>query len=505
MNASVVLEIGNPWLKVAVFRPGLSVTYLKHVAAFSIANLSEDAIAGTISDYFKDLQIKKFQNIIISFSRNAVTLRNLRIPSANPAEVDDMIKLHVGRQVPYAKEEIVNGYRIIGHDAMGYSKVMLAIVHRENIRKIFRILEKAGLYTDRIELASDGILSWLCRVLKTPEPKAQDVFIILDIDSNFTDFIVSSTENILFSRAIAQGADLLSDESKWPKFMGEMKQTIVISQGEEVMAKPSKVYVTGAAENLKNFASAIELEFNIPAVVVEPLTNIPLAKDISKKPPDLFQRTSFSALLGLGLDTVRKKINFVLPEAQIRRALRERSRDIIFFGSALMYLILIICGIYLEKLHNRQAYLELLTDRYKKIATQSEDLSEKVERIKKIKSKQDTKSVVLNYLLEVSKLLPSEIVITSVSFAKDDRLDLKGRTTEMSDIFKFITTLENSPYFKNVQSRYTTKKKINGKDTNEFELICPFENLSPSKKTKQTPPAEAAASKAPAPPEEPKA
>jgi Tfp pilus assembly PilM family ATPase/Tfp pilus assembly protein PilN len=498
MNVSVVLEIGNPWLKIAVFRPTLSVTYLKSVAAFNIANISEDAVAQVIADYFKDLQVRRFQNIIISFSRNAVTLRNLRIPSANPSEVDDMIKLHVGRQVPYAKEEIVNGYRIIGHDAMGYSKVMLAIVHRENIRKIFRILEKAGLYTDRIELSSDGILSWLCRAVKTTQAQTQEVFIILDIDFNFTDFVVSSYENILFSRAIAQGAELLMDESKWPKFIGEMKQTIVISQGEEVMAKPSRIYVTGAAENLKNFASTVELEFNIPTQVVEPLTNLPLAKEIGKKPPDLFQHASFSALLGLGLDTVRKKINFVLPEAQIRRALRERSRDSIFLGSTLMYLILIICGIYLEKLHNRQAYLELLTDRYKKIATQSEDLGEKVERLRKIKSKQDTKSVVLNYLLEVSKLLPSEIVITSLSFVKDDRLDLKGRAVEMSDIFKFITTLENSPYFKDIQTRYTTRKKIKGKDTNEFELICPFENIASSKKNKEKKPAEGSPSKTPA-------
>ena len=481
MNAPLVLEIGNPYLKMAVFKPAIGATYLKDLATFNIANLSEDAIAKAITDFLKDFKVKTPQNIIISFSRHAVTLRNLRIPSANPSEIDDMIKLHVGRQVPYAKEEIVSGYRIIGKDTMGYSKVMLAIVHRESIRRTFRILERAGLYTDRVELSSDGVLSWLSRAIKVSDLKSPEAFIILDIDFNFTDFIVSTYENVLFSRVIAQGCEQLVDESKWPKFIGEMKQTIVISQGEEVAAKPSKIYIAGAVEKLKGLSSKIEIEFNLPVQVVEPLVNLPVAKEVVKKPADLFQNTSFSPLLGLGLglDTVKKKINFVLPEAQIRKTLRERTKEVIFLGSSIMYLILVVCGIYLEKMHNRQTYLNLLSDRYKKIATEAEDLNEKVERIERIKSRLDTKSVAINYLYEISKLLPPEIVITSLSFQKDDKLDLKGVAAEMSDIFNFITTLESSVYFKDIQTRYTTRKKIKGKDVNEFELICPVKKGPP--------------------------
>lgn len=46
----------------------------------------------------------------------------------------------------------------------------------------------------------------------------------------------------------------------------------------------------------------------------------------------------------------------------------------------------------------------------------------------------------------------------------------------MSDVFKFITILEESPYLKDIQSRYMTRKKIKGKDVNEFELICLTDN-----------------------------
>lgn len=485
MNTTLVLEIGNPWLKMAFLRSAIGSTYLKAMAVLNIANLSEEAIDKAINDFLKDSKVKKPQSIIISFSRNAVTLRNLRIPSVTPAEIDDMIKLHVGRQVPYAKEEIVSGYRIIGRDAMGYSKVMLAIVHRESIRKVFRILEGAGLYTDRVELSSDGILSWLCKAVKPSDFKPSDAFIILDIDSNFTDFIVSTHENILFSRVLAHGAEHLGDEVRWLKFIGEMKQTIVISQGEEVVQKPSRIYMTGIVENLKGLSSRIETEFNLPVHVIEPLVNIPVAKEVTKNPPELFQNASFSALLGLGLDTIKKKINFVLPEAQIRRVLKERSRDVILLGSTAMYLILIICGVYLEKLHNRQAYLDLLNGRYQKIVTQAENLNERVERIKRIKSKLDMKSTALNYIREVSRLLPSDFVLLSINYQKDEKVQFKGRATEMSDVFKFVTTLEKSPYFKDVQTSYTTRKKIKDRDVNEFEIVCPVEKSGPQKKQKR--------------------
>lgn len=487
MNTTIVLEIGNPWLKAAIFKSALGSTQLKAVLAQEAANLPEENISAHIADILKDQKIKKPQNIIISFSRNSVTLRNLRIPSVNPTEIEDMIKLHVGRQVPYAKEEIVSGYSVIGRDNMGYSKIMLAIVHRENIRRIFRILEKAELYTDHIELSSEGTISWLERAVKLGEPKPENVFIILDIDTNFTDFLVASPSGILFSRVIASGYEQLKDKEKWPRFLGEIKQTIVISQGEEVSQKPNRIYITGAAESLKGLVSSLEAEFNLPTTVVGPLEGTPLAKDFSRKPENALAQLSFASLIGLGVDIARKKITFALPEAQIRKALRERSRDIMFLASGIMYIILIICGIYGEKLHNRRAAIDLLNNRYEAVSGQAKILEEEVDRIQKIKSKLDTDSIVLNYLLELSKLLPPEITITSFTFSKDDKVNLKGQAGEMSNIFKFITTLEHSPYFKDVQTRYTTRKKIDDKDVNEFELVCPVEKVKPQKKQKTKP------------------
>ncbi len=475
MTVTVVLEIGNPWLKVVVVRSAIGTAYVKALALFQLTSGTDEVIARQVAEFLKAQKIKRAQSAIISFSRNAVTLRNLRIPSANPSEIDDMIKLHVGRQVPYAKEEIISGYRIVGKDTMGYSKVMLAIVHRESVRRIFRILERAGLYTDRLELSSDGVLSWLCLALKGIGSRTSESFIILDVDNTFTDFIISGSENILFSRVITQGREQLVEQEKWPKFLGEMKQTLVISQGEEIAQKPTRIYLTGAGAGLEKLASRIETEFNLPVERVALLRGLPLAKEVTLEPEGVLDEASYSALLGLGLDAQKKKINFVLPEAQIRKALREKTREAVILASSAMYLILILCGVFLERMHAKQARLDLIGERYKSMEEGVKVLDGKLERLRQIKSKLDTQTLAINYLMEVSRLLPGEILVTNIGFVKDEQVTIKGRTAQMSDIFKFITQLETSPHFKDIQTRYTTRRTFKGVDLNEFELICPVE------------------------------
>ena len=474
MNTALVLEIGSSWIKMAVFRALIGNHYVKGVSAIASTDLGEDAIASIIADFLKEQRIRKPNTIVVSFSRNAVTLRNLRIPSQDASEIEDMIKLHVGRQVPYAKEEIVSGYRVVGNDSMGNSKVVLAIVHRESIRKIFRILEKINLYTEKVELSSDGTLSWLNKALKPAESEL-DSFIVLDVDSNYTDFIIATFKDVFFSRVVAQGRESLLDLSQWDRFIGEMKQTLVISQGEEVAAKPSRIYLTGACEGIEALAERIKTEFGLPVETVGILKNIGVSKELNSARPAALGTVSFTSLFGLGLDAGRKRINFVLSEALIRKALKERSFDMIALGSAVMYIILIICGVYLEKLHNRQAYLDILNDRYKVIEIESSDLNEKTERIKRIKARLDTESVPINYIYGISKIMPSEIDITSLLFEQGEKVTLKGRAHEMSDVFKFITILEDSPYLQDIQTRYTRRRKSKGKDVTEFELLCPLE------------------------------
>jgi hypothetical protein len=91
------------------------------------------------------------------------------------------------------------------------------------------------------------------------------------------------------------------------------------------------------------------------------------------------------------------------------------------------------------------------------------------------------------YLQEVSRILPADIQMASITFQKGQSMVIKGRVLEMPQVFKFIGALEDSPYFKDIQTRYTTRKKIRDVEFNEFELVCPLEGVGADKKAAPRP------------------
>ncbi|MFQ5681275.1 MAG: PilN domain-containing protein, partial [Candidatus Omnitrophota bacterium] len=70
---------------------------------------------------------------------------------------------------------------------------------------------------------------------------------------------------------------------------------------------------------------------------------------------------------------------------------------------------------------------------------------------------------------------PREIYFTTITIEEKKQAVLKDRAFDMSDVFKFKSTLEHSPYFENVKLTYTTTKKDQGREYAEFEVICDYE------------------------------
>ena len=183
---------------------------------------------------------------------------------------------------------------------------------------------------------------------------------------------------------------------------------------------------------------------------------------------------SISAVLGLALDTSRQRINFVLPEVQIRKTLKERSRDLILLGSLLMFILALSGGIFLAKVSNRTGYLKLLDQRFGEIRKNVEELDSMAKKIRIIRERLNTRILSLDYLYQIHKLIPAEITLKMITLEADDKTTLRGQAQTMSDAFKFIDILKNSAYFKDIQTKYTSKKRVAERDVSEFEIICPM-------------------------------
>ena len=89
-----------------------------------------------------------------------------------------------------------------------------------------------------------------------------------------------------------------------------------------------------------------------------------------------------------------------------------------------------------------------------------------------VEKRLNTQRCSLNILNEIAKLTPKEIYFTSIDIDEKKQAVLQGRAAAMSNVFEFVTTLENSPFFENVKTTYTTTKKDKDTEYAKFEIIC---------------------------------
>ena len=460
-----VLEITEQWLKLVIAKSSLKGPEIENLIIKPLASFTPDVLRQELNNTLKDLKITPYP-LIICFPRNQVTVRNLHLPSRDPIEIEGMVNLNLPRQVPYPKEEIISGYEILGIDETGYTKVMLAITHRETLSRIFNILDAAGLFPEKVELSSQGIFSWFMFMQKSGGfSNPAGLNILLDIDYNFTDFLVVSKENLLFSRTIPHGSDQIyaDAELRRNKFIYELKQSLLNFQSEETGKKPSKIFISGAIGGITDLDKLISEQLGLAVEILENTKFLPKNKKVS-----------ISALLGLALESHKKRINFILPEIQIRKTLKERVRQLILLGSLLIYIIIVICFIFLGRMYNRQASLRLLNEQIQILGQDVNKLDEMSKKIKIIKERINTQGTTINYLYYIHKLTAPEIWFETISLEESGKIVLRGQAAQMSDVFKFITKLEESGYFKNIETKYTTKKRVADKDITEFEINCPM-------------------------------
>jgi len=75
----------------------------------------------------------------------------------------------------------------------------------------------------------------------------------------------------------------------------------------------------------------------------------------------------------------------------------------------------------------------------------------------------------------VHKSISPEVYLITLNFDGKNRLTVRGVSDSMSEVFRLVSALEDSNYFKNVKTKYATKSKVEGRELTDFEITCPLE------------------------------
>jgi len=466
IRSPVAVEISDGFLKVVTVKPFVKSRQASDCIVKPIAGLGDKEITGQLSGLLREDKLKP-SSLILSLPRNLVTVRNLHLPSQDKSEISQMLQLHMGRIVPYKKEEIVFGYSLLGFDEMKYAKVILAIVHNSVLKRQLNILQASDLYIDKIHLSSYGVWGWV-NLSQRSQIGPEDIYLILDIDSAFTDLIVASRDQLLFTRSITTETKNGFQENQIRKLIGEVRQSLVVFHNEnnQITKNYSRIFLSGA-NLICDLERIIKDEFDAPIKCVPPPYSLEELKSKQRAIPD---NVSLSSSAELILEESDKRISFMLPEIAIRRNLRERTRELTFLGALAIYFFSLLLAFFWGKFYNQQTYLNNLIKENKVIETDMGELLGQYKVLNLVKKFLYQRKIPLAFIYELQKTIPPQIAITYLNIDPSNNVTMRGQGVELSDVFKFISTLEASEFFSEVTTKNTRKKKLNDKEITDFEI-----------------------------------
>ena len=455
MKTKVVIELSDFLLKVSVG---------KKLAVQSLPGTDADIISEYLGKILKQNKCSKDIDLYVVLNRNKITVRRVDLPSQDPKEIEQMLGLYLMRQIPYHKEEVCWAYQNLGFDGISSSHIILAVALKNIFKNIVSAFISVNILPESMLMSSQGLLHYVedaCR----DKSALQNSYMILDIDTNYSDLALVHNRKLGSSVVIAQGAAQLKTDQEKERFTIELKQALSALSNEIPNAKCEKLFLTGASNQyLILVEGVLAKDFNLKAQYLT-------SKEYDNLVSGGIKDVSMSAVLGFGLQVAKDDIKFVVPELQIKKEMKSKVQQLMILGVALFYILISLGAIALVKLIQQQFYSARLKSKAVILSKDAKELDDITNKLKIAKQYIDPKSSVLTLLCELNRITPDSITITNYNWEWQKNFSFRGYAEQIPDILSFTNTLSSSEYFKGAQNRYTRRRKLKDKDVVDFEIV----------------------------------
>ena len=469
------IDLTGAVLKIAHIKTSAIKKGAVNLISKDITNFSDDQIAEAVRTCLTEAKIQS-PSVITLVPSNLAIIKNIEIPSVNPKEIKEIIDLQAARHTPYSSEEIIIGYVNIGVFKSNYTRVLLVIVNQDVVRKQIEILRKANLDTNKVVFKPEGLNTIVCKTLKLDSEELPVA--IIHIDKTSSDFIVSLKGKIIFTRNISLGAQnlLLQDKEKnTSDFKEEIKKSLETYQSEEIGGAVS-VFVPAGVEKLcqeEDFINSLKSILDVPIRAFS-YGGLPVSKAASEIISGI-EEISFLDVIGAVLTIEQLQIDLVPQEVKIQKVFQERSKNIIQTGVLVAMILVLIGGILMTKIYFKELYLGKLQTEYQDTKQKAQGLEHVFEKVQLVRDYLSTRGYTLQVLSQLYDLITPEIRLDEIKFDKRGTFSIKGTSTSMSSVFSFITSMEQSQYYKDVKTNYTRKVEEEGENLVDFEIVSVLE------------------------------
>ncbi|MFA6216152.1 MAG: pilus assembly protein PilM [Candidatus Omnitrophota bacterium] len=436
----------------------------------AVTGVNDADIAKLINTALTALNVKPLRVYDVLPSQLLIT-KNIEVPSINPQEIKEIISLQAGRHTPYSREEIIVDYIDIGTYKRNYTKVLLVMVARNVVKRHFEIASKAGFPLERVLFAPEATARFMLKHIKGDNAELPSS--IINVDETTSDFFVMFKHKVIFVRAIAMGAQqLASEKEKYQvKFLEEAKKSLEAYQAENIEKTPQSMVITGAVSELPEFEIMLGDALQLPVKVASYLKGLQIQGSASVVATQA-TRLSFLNVIASALHSDEVKVDLVPEEVKLKKAFEARGRDMVKTGILVLTLLIILLFTMVAKIYFKSAYLKKINHEFTSVHEQAVKLENDSAKISLIKNYVFSRGYSLEVLTELYTISPLDLALHDIRFDDQGKFSVKGTAESMSVVFSFVDSMEKSKYFKEVKTKYTTKRKEGKKDVTDFEIGC---------------------------------
>ncbi len=475
----ICVSLSGDNLKLAYAKVSPTRKEIVDLVSYEIQGLSDEDIIKSIRSSLDSLKLYA-PEVIVTIPSHATIAKNIEIPSLDPNEIREIVDLQAGRHTPYAREEIVIDYINIGAYRENYTKILLIIVTLNVIRRQIDILERVGLRVEKVYFSPEIIARLSSGALKLGHDDI--VRTIVHVDANFSEFINVVNDEIIFVRSIPIGRQHLAAEKERyeMRFVDEVKKSLETYQSEDIAAMSEEIILMGAVEEKSELQELLEKMLFMSVKYLPYLEGAPIASVELKKSLSAGQ-DSFMDVVAPLVNPGKVDINLIPEEIKLRKRFEEKSKDLVTAGAYIMTVLALLCLVLISKIFFKASYLKNLNDTYRPVIESSERLDKNFSQIRLVKRQLKGRNAAIEVLAELYNLIPKDIQLNGVKFSLQGRFSIEGNSRTMGTVFSFIGDMEESEFFKNVESKRTTKRREGEEEIVDFEIICILEGESRAK------------------------
>ncbi len=379
-----------------------------------------------------------------------VLLRIVDLPSTDPEELAGMAELQVDKFAPFPVDQMTISFEVlaVGKES---SRVCVAACRRDTVEDWAERFAAVGRPPDRI----DVLLVCRWQALRADDrvpPKGRHA--LLFQDSVGVDLVVVQDGVPVVMRPLGPGPQP-DDVELLQELAEEVGYTLTSLESERGGVATTSVTLFRATEIAIDLAKHLEKECGIP-VQIEALDERLVPQETAAK------RLAGNAMLVL---------NLALPawrHAAAVRAGRQRwwtwvggLAALWMLGVGMLYVAAAVEGARVETLRSTVAGLE----------GPAEEAGVLRRRIASLEQYADRTYSALEVLREVSALLPDGVELTSFTYRKGDRVNIRGEAGRVPPIYDFFEALEASLLFVEVSPEGVTQAP-GGRRRPDFRLTA---------------------------------